>query len=191
MNSVFEKLDSIDVSSKSEKKGMFTYLSWAWAVRELLRVAPDATWETHDWEVNGVRQPYMETEAGCFVKVSVTVNDITREQVHPVLDNRNQTIKKPNAFEVNTSIQRCLAKAIALHGLGLYIFAGEDLPDTYISPDEIKYLEAIAKKVGEPHLSKVKNALEHGKVNKSNLEKTVQALEQLISKEKDKETDNV
>ena len=191
MNSVFEKLDSIDVSSKSEKKGMFTYLSWAWAVRELLRVAPDATWETHNWDVNGVIQPYMDTEAGCFVKVSVTVNDITREQVHPVLDNRNQTIKKPNAFEVNTSIQRCLAKAIALHGLGLYIFAGEDLPDTSISPDEIKYLEAIAKKVGEPHLSKVKNALDLGKINKSNLEKTVQALEQLMSKEKDKETENV
>ena len=65
------------------------------------------------------------------------------------------------------------------------------MPDTSISSDEIKYLEAIAKKVGEPHLSKVKNALESGKVNKSNLEKTVQALEQLISKEKDKETDNV
>ena len=143
MNSVFEKLDNIDVSAKSEKKGMFTYLSWAWAVRELLRVAPDATWETHDWEVNGIRQPYMETEAGCFVKVSVTVNDITREQVHPVLDNRNQTIKKPNAFEINTSIQRCLVKAIALHGLGLYIYAGEDLPTAVITKEQSNKARAL------------------------------------------------
>ena len=132
-NNVFQVLDKVDVSGKSEKKGMFTYLSWAWAVRELLRVSPDATWEVHEWGMEGNRQPYMQTEAGCFVKVSVTVNGITREQVHPVLDNRNKPIKTPDAFQVNTSIQRCLAKAIALHGLGLYIFAGEDLPDVSLT----------------------------------------------------------
>ncbi len=139
MNSVFEKLDSVDVSKKAEKKGRFTYLSWAWAVRELLRIAPDSTWIVHEWGVKGNKQPYMQTQAGCFVKVSLTVDGITREQVHPVLDNRNQPIKEPNAFEINTSIQRCLAKAIALHGLGLYIFAGEDLPDnTFKKLNEIR-----------------------------------------------------
>ena len=134
-SNIFETLDKIDVSTHTEKKGQFNYLSWAWAVRELLRVAPEATWTVHEWGLEGNKQPYMQTEAGCFVKVSVSVNNIVREQVHPVLDNRNQPIKKPNAFQVNTSIQRCLAKAIALHGLGLYIFAGEDLPDTRLDDD--------------------------------------------------------
>ena len=71
-NNVFEVLDKVDVSTKSEKKGRFTYLSWAWAVRELLRVSPSATWKVHEWGIEGNRQPYMKTEAGCFVKVSVT-----------------------------------------------------------------------------------------------------------------------
>ena len=89
--SLFEQLDSINVNEYTEKKGQFTYLSWAWAVRELLKVAPDATWKIHEWGYDGVsRQPYMQTEAGCFVQVTVTVHDIERTQVHPVLDNRNQ-----------------------------------------------------------------------------------------------------
>ena len=118
---IFDTLDTIDVSKYTEKKGNFTYLSWAWAVRELLRVDPSATWHIHEWGIEGNRQPYMQTEAGCFVQVTVTVNEVDRTQVHPVLDHRNQPIKQPNAFEINTSIQRCLAKAIALHGLGLYL----------------------------------------------------------------------
>ena len=70
----------------------------------------------------------MKTECGYFVEVAVTVKGITLSQIHPVLDNRNKPLEKPNAFDINTSIQRCLVKAIALHGLGLYIYAGEDLP---------------------------------------------------------------
>ena len=108
-NSLFDRLDSINVNEYTEKKGQFTYLSWAWAVRELLQVAPDATWIVHEWGVGGNKQPYMQTQAGCFVQVTVTVDGIDRTQVHPVLDNRNQTIQEPNAFQINTSIQRCLA----------------------------------------------------------------------------------
>ena len=131
MNKTFDKLNKVNVNDYTEKKGQFTYLSWAWAVRELLKVAPDSTWIVHEYpHGNGETQsPYMRTGAGCFVKITLTVDGIDRTQVHPVLDNRNQTIKEPNAFQINTSIQRCLAKAIALHGLGLYIFAGEDLPE--------------------------------------------------------------
>ena len=62
--------------------------------------------------------------------VSVTVKAITLSQIHPVLDSKNRPILAPTAFDINTSIQRCLVKAIALHGLGLYIYAGEDLPAT-------------------------------------------------------------
>ena len=187
MNSnVFQILDKVDVSAKSEKKGMFTYLSWAWAVRELLRVAPDATWEVHEWGMEGNRQPYMQTEAGCFVKVSVTVNEVTREQVHPVLDNRNKPIKTPDAFQVNTSIQRCLAKAIALHGLGLYIFAGEDLPDNSLDEKSMSQILNAAKATGDKDvIRKVEDQLESGQINKSNLASITARLNDLIKQKGD------
>ena len=170
-DNVFNILDKVDVSAKSEKKGMFTYLSWAWAVRELLRVAPDATWEVHEWGMEGNRQPYMQTEAGCFVKVSVTVNGVTREQVHPVLDNRNKPIKTPDAFQVNTSIQRCLAKAIALHGLGIHIYAGEDLPQ--VTPlDNLQTKELFnvldSRKADKKLQEKVTEQINNGTINQSN-----------------------
>ena len=187
-NNVFNILDKVDVSTKTEKKGMFTYLSWAWAVRELLRVAPDATWEVHEWGMEGNRQPYMQTEAGCFVKVSVTVNGVTREQVHPVLDNRNKPIKTPDAFQVNTSIQRCLAKAIALHGLGLYIFAGEDLPDNSLDDSLVREIISLAEKTGDKDVLKTINSkLASGEVNKSNLASFRARLKDLI---KQKETED-
>jgi hypothetical protein len=125
MNNLFETLYKINVKDHVEKKGQFSYLSWPYAVAELRKAAPDATWETIKFD----GKPYCETKAGCFVEVAVTVNGITLSQIHPVLDMRNQTILAPNAFQINTSIQRCLVKAIALHGLGLYIYAGEDLPE--------------------------------------------------------------
>jgi hypothetical protein len=120
----FAELSKIDVSEHIEKKGRFSYLSWAWAVDQLRKKHPDATWEV--MRFNGM--PFMQTECGYFVEVAVTVNGITLSQIHPVLNNQNKPIQKPNSFEINTSIQRCLVKAIALHGLGLYIYAGEDLP---------------------------------------------------------------
>ena len=71
----------------------------------------------------------MKTDTGYFVEVAVTVQGLTLSQIHPVLDGKNRPIFEPTAFDINTSIQRCLVKAIALHGLGLYIYAGEDLPE--------------------------------------------------------------
>ena len=130
--SIFKTLNAIDVSSHVEKKGQFTYLSWAWAVAELRKASPTATWEVIKTE--GL--PFCKTECGYFVEVAVTVDGITLSQIHPVLDNQNKTIPVPNAFQINTSIQRCLVKAIALHGLGLYIYAGEDLPTTELEPVE-------------------------------------------------------
>ncbi|BAU27606.1 uncharacterized protein DUF1071 [Aneurinibacillus soli] len=121
----FAELAKIDVSAHTEKKGKFTYLSWAWAVDVLRKHDPTATWEVIRF--NGV--PFMSTDCGYFVEVAVTCHGITLSQIHPVLDNSNKPIAKPNTFQINTSIQRCLVKAIALHGLGLYIYAGEDLPD--------------------------------------------------------------
>lgn len=121
--SSYETLLSVDVSNDVKKKGRFDYLSWAHALHLLQSKFPTSTWETKRFD--GV--PYLKTELGFFVEVSVTVEGRELSQLHPVLDNRNQPIAKPTAFQINTSIQRCLAKAIALHGLGLCVFAGEDL----------------------------------------------------------------
>ncbi len=133
----YEELSKINVSDHVEKKGRFSYLSWAWAVDVLRKHDPTATWEVIRFE----GMPFMKTECGYFVEVAVTVQGITLSQIHPVLDNSNRPIAKPNAFQINTSIQRCLVKAIALHGLGLYIYAGEDLP-----------VEEKAEEVGKPIL---------------------------------------
>jgi len=138
---VYESLAHLDVTEFTEKKGNFTYLSWADAVDVMLKKFPKAEWEVHTFDGS----PYKETSAGCFVTVSLTIEGVKRTQVHPVLDNRNKSVKAPDSFQVNTSIQRCLAKAISLHGLGLYIYRGEDLPENpvQVSPDPIR--EAVVE----------------------------------------------
>jgi len=130
MDNYFATLNSVDVSKHVEKKGNFSYLSWAYAVAELKKRHPDALWAVTRFD--GL--PYQKTELGYMVEVSVTVNGITHSQIHPVLDGRNKPIEKPTVFDINTSIQRALVKAIALHGLGLYIYAGEDLPEKDLAP---------------------------------------------------------
>lgn len=137
----FAELAVIDVSKHVEKKGRFSYLSWSWAVDQLLKKYPDATWQVVRFD--GL--PYMKTEVGYFVEVEVTVNNITRSQIHPVLDNYNKPIAKPTSFQINTSIQRCLAKAIALHGLGLYIYSGEDIPHDDEPKQAAKQLDNVPK----------------------------------------------
>jgi hypothetical protein len=120
----FATLNSINVSDHIEKKAGFSYLSWPYAVAQLRMADPAATWEVRRFN----ELPYLACEAGVFVEVAVTVQGVTLSQIHPCLDARNRPLMAPDAFQINTSIQRCLVKAIALHGLGLYIYAGEDLP---------------------------------------------------------------
>ena len=123
----WEILSAVDVGSKIEKKNGLSYLSWAWGV--LKQHFPYATFEKHT-APNGM--PYfMDNQGYAFVKVTVRLNygaanDIT--EMLPVLDHRNKAIQAPNAFDVNNALQRCLTKAIAYHGLGHYIYAGEDVP---------------------------------------------------------------
>lgn len=126
----FARLAAINVSDHIEKKGGFGYLSWPFAVAQLRLADPTARWEV--CRFNGM--PYLASELGVFVEVAVTVQGITLSQIHPVLDGRNRPILAPTCFDINTSIQRCLVKAIALHGLGLYIYAGEDLPQIGTEP---------------------------------------------------------
>ena len=182
----FDILNKIDVNKYKKKKGRFDYLSWAYAVTEMLKVRPESTWHTHEYEVDGKIRPYMVTEAGFFVKVSVTIDNITRSQIHPVLDYKNVPIQDPTAQQINTSIQRCLAKAIALHGLGLYIFAGEDLPE----PDKLEAKErakilAEAQGMEKTFVDELIKKMDSGKINKSNLNKSLIRIRQ-IKKELEK-----
>ena len=121
----FRSLFQIDVSNHVEKKGQFAYLSWPFAVSQLRLADPTAAWEVRRFD--GL--PYLATDLGYFVEVAVTVQGVTLSQIHPVLDHKNRPLLAPTPFDINTSIQRALVKAIALHGLGLSIYAGEDLPD--------------------------------------------------------------
>ena len=124
MDNYFARLQAVDVTEHLEKKGSFSYLSWPFAVLQLRLADPTATWEVRRF----AGLPYLKTETGYFVEVAVTVQAVTLSQIHPVLDARNRPIPEPSAFDINTSIQRALVKAIALHGLGLSVYAGEDLP---------------------------------------------------------------
>ncbi len=190
-DNVFETLNKVDVSKYTEKKGKFNYLSWCYAVRELLKVCPTATWEVHTFQgTDGTEQPYMKNGTGAYVQVSVSVNDVVRSQIHPVLDHRNQTIKDPDAFQVNTSIQRCLAKAIALHGLGLYIFAGEDLPEPdALTPKETEDILKLSKSIKDKDMRKgIEDAVSNGSVNGGNYKASINHVNKIIKEQDDKES---
>jgi hypothetical protein len=115
----YKDLRQINVSQHIEKKNGLSYLSWSWALDQLLQLDDSATWE------------YLEPKRfgdSMMVFCKVTAFGKSRTAQLPVMDFRNQAIPNPNAYQVNTAMQRCLAKAISLHGIGLYIYAGEDLP---------------------------------------------------------------
>ena len=135
------ELLKINVNDHTERKGNLTYLSWAWAWAEVLKVDPSAVWSVY--ESNGLPVMYFKDDTA-MVCVSVTINGICRSCVLPVMDNRNRAIQNPDAFAINTAIMRCLAKAIAMHGLGLYIYAGEDLPEGEKPEPNLEVLAQIA-----------------------------------------------
>jgi hypothetical protein len=119
----------INVNDHTEKKNNLTYLSWAWAWAEVLKHDPDAIWVCHTYGQPGHEEPCMRIGKTAMVHVSVTIKNLRRECMLPVMDHRNKAIQDPDAFAVNTAIMRCMTKAISMHGLGLYIYAGEDLPE--------------------------------------------------------------
>jgi len=135
------ELLKINVNDHTERKGNLTYLSWAWAWAEVLKIDPAASWVAHEW---ADRPAMFLPDGSAMVKVSVTVKGDTKLCVLPVMDNRNRAIQNPDAFAINTAIMRCLAKAIAMHGLGLYIYAGEDLPEAEKKEPNPEVLAQIA-----------------------------------------------
>ena len=122
----FEELNGVNVSDKIEKKNGLSYLSWAYAWGELKKKYPDSNYRIYEiaegWN-------YFSDGRTCWVKTGVTVNGIEHIEYLPVMDFKNKSIpaNAVTSFDVNKAIQRSLTKAVARHGLGLYIYAGEDL----------------------------------------------------------------
>lgn len=132
MINAFTTLNVINVNEHTEKKGSLTYLSWVWAWGELKKLYP-ASYATVYEAANGCI--YHTDGKTCWVKTGVTLVDGEHQLEHieylPIMDSRNRSIPvgSVTSFDANTAIQRSITKAIARHGLGLYIYAGEDLPE--------------------------------------------------------------
>jgi hypothetical protein len=120
---------TLNVNDHTEKKANLTYLSWAWAWAEALKADQDAHYQVQMWGKLGEEKCYMDVNGTCMVWVTVTMFGKPMTCQLPVMDHRNKAIPNPDAFQVNTAIMRCMTKALSLHGLGLYIYAGEDLPE--------------------------------------------------------------
>lgn len=152
-----EALLKKDVNAHTEKKNNLTYLSWAWAWAEALKADPKATYKV---EMFGDKC-FMDINGTAMVWVTVTIFDKPMTCQLPVMDYRNKAISNPDAFAVNTAIMRCMTKGLALHGLGLYIFSGEDVPEQdksvvitptqgiadTLPPEEMEYLRELAMEI--------------------------------------------
>lgn len=133
--SVFSTLNAINVNDHTETKSngrvTLTYLSWAWAWAEVKKLYPDANYTIYERETNFGPVNYFTDGRTCWVKTGLTINGMEHIEELPVMDNRNNSILLDNvtSMDVNKAVQRSLTKAAARHGLGLYIYAGEDLPE--------------------------------------------------------------
>lgn len=146
-NNYFSTLNQINVNEYTEKKGNLTYLSWAYAWGELKKRYPDSTYTIYE-NKDGLN--YHTDGRTCWVKTGVTVQGIENIEYLPVLDYNNKSIHldKVTSFDVNKTIQRSLTKAVARHGLGLYVYAGEDLPEEEKTEnDKFKLITSIYRAI--------------------------------------------
>lgn len=157
----FEKLSAINVNEHVEKKKDLSYLSWAWAWSEVKRACPDARYKMGETEY--------DEALGFMCHTTVTIEDETLEMWLPVMDGANKSMKKTSytystrfgdksveaatTFDINKTMMRCLVKNLAMFGLGLYIFAGEDLPEDISEP-------VVAKPIEPPSLTELKKGTE-------------------------------
>lgn len=143
--SVYETLSKINVNEHTEKKNGLTYLSWAWAWAKVKENYPDAVYTIYE---NADGLFYHTDGRTAWVKTGVKIGDIEHIEYLPVMDYKNRSIPldQITSFAVNTAIQRSLTKAVARHGLGLYIYAGEDLPEEDKTEDVKKPIDATKKK---------------------------------------------
>jgi len=169
----FTTLNNINVSDKTEQKNGLTYLSWAWAWGEVKKLHPNANYTIYERETEYGPVNYFTDGKTAWVKTGVIINEIEHIEELPVMDFRNKSIPVDSitSFDVNKAIQRSLTKAVARHGLGLYIYAGEDLPE-----DTKDTLEALRTQI-----KTYPNALEVvKKKNKKLSECTEEELKEII-----------
>lgn len=207
--SLFELLSKINVNDKTEKRNGLTYLSWSWAWSEFKKHVPNAKYEIIRDEKTGF--PYLVDQLGIMVSTRVTANDETHEMWLPVMDGAHKSMKAEKwsylvnewsngkktgqmiekyvepatMFDINTAIMRCLVKNLAMFGLGIYIYSGEDLPEGWTPPKP-----SIDKKRFENALVSIeKNEFTSEKlIEKFELTKAQQtALDQLIESIKQSE----
>ncbi len=124
--SVFQTLSAIDTSKLTKPKGKLDYIPWSVAVREVSKRYPDFSWEFTMFD--GL--PFLATVTGFYVECCVTINGVSRKQMRPVMDFTNRAMMEPTAMDIDKAQQRALTKAIALHGFGLELWAGEDYDTT-------------------------------------------------------------
>ena len=149
--SIFETLNAINVNDKTEKKNGLTYLSWAWAWGEVKKLYPEANFTIYERQTEYGAVNYYTDGRTCWVKTGLTINGLEHIEELPVMDFRNAAIplEKVTSTDVNKAIQRSLTKAAARHGLGLYIYAGEDLPECEAEKQE-EQPKPVAKPVAKP-----------------------------------------
>ena len=186
MDNYFNTLNGINVNGKTEQKNGLTYLSWAWAWGEVKKLFPDATYTIYE---NEAGWNYHTDGKTCWVKTGVTVNGIEHIEYLPVMDCKNKSIpaNAVTSFDVNKAIQRSLTKAVARHGLGLYIYAGEDLPESEAEeqPKQTKTQKAksprelLIAKLHEKGIDVAAYAAEKGLSSKTTPERFEELLEEL------------
>jgi hypothetical protein len=142
--SLVHELLKLSVKDHTEKKNGLSYLSWAWAWTEALKADHTANFEVKMFD--GGESPYMVVNGTGMVWVTVTMFGKPMTCFLPIMDHRNKPIQQPDAFQVNTSLMRCMTKALALHGIGLYIYAGEDLPEQDEAKPEVKAVKTAEAK---------------------------------------------
>ena len=152
----------LNVNDHTEKKNGLTYLSWAWAWAEALKADPAASFNVHAFD----GKAYMDVNGTGLVWVTVTMFEKPMTCMLPVMNHRNQPIDTPDAFQVNTAIMRCMTKALALHGLGLYIYSGDDLP----MQDAEMITQADTKEVEVMVAKAIEKAVETGDADLANKE---------------------
>jgi len=156
MTKTFEELYRLDVSEHIEKKGKLSYLSWSYGHAEMKKADPDAKVTVHEFPeyitvgdtVQTIYKPYLNDNGGAWVKVSVEMNGRLETEYLPIMDFKNKSVTNPDSMSVNKAIKRCFVKALALHGLGLHIYAGEDLPEVEPpKPATAIQIKAITKEI--------------------------------------------
>lgn len=149
--SVFQTLNNINVQEHVEQKNGLSYLSWAWAWQEVKKLFANAQYTIYERETEWGPVNYFTDGRTCWVKTGVTIEGLEHIEELPVMDYKNKsiTLDKVTSFDVNKAIQRSLTKALARHGLGLYIYAGEDLPEVDKQKEQEKELGNESKTYAE------------------------------------------